>query len=57
MPGLLPASRDFFRNYKVPRGGKYNIFGFDGKAFKISLVFVAAAVMMIMITPDLTAES
>ena len=49
MPGLLPASRDFLRNYKVPRGGKYNIFGFDGKAFKISLVFVAAAVMMIMI--------
>lgn len=31
MPGLLAASRDFFRNYKVPRGGKYNVFGFEGE--------------------------
>ena len=33
MPGLLAASRDFFRNYKVPRGGQYNIFGFEGLNF------------------------
>ena len=32
MPGLLAASRDFFRNYKVPRGGQYNVFGFDGNS-------------------------
>ena len=35
MPGLLAASRDFFRNYKVPRGGQYNIFGFDGSNFEL----------------------
>jgi nucleosome-remodeling factor subunit len=30
-PGLLTATREWFRIYKVPAGKKPNVFGFDGE--------------------------